>query len=409
MNIKLRKQPYPYQAMLAVCSDLDETPDAKTYFELSKFLNTSSTTSLGNGVGLEVGNTIYFRMPENQFSFFNCTNKDRADVLRLIESGHIDCLHSFGDDVNSRAEIKAIWKQLPKNKIKVWIDHARAPSNFDNDIMFGEGATNDAICYHADLAVQNGIEFVWKGRVTSVIAQDSRVSLTGIFTFAHPVASIKTLLKEIVKIAIATLGSDKYAMHKHNKLTRKTKLDSGQGVTEFIRSNPSWGGVSHYETADGISQVLTSPYLEHLCHKRGNSILYTHLGKTTSDSVLPPDAIRAFQLLAEYNNSKKVLVTTTRRLLEYNRALKNLRWTASQDNEVATIHLETESELTQLQGLSWLVPSEIKEAILITHEGKTLRLNIDTMSSKTTNCLSIPWQRLDYPIFDPPSFGTRGP
>ena len=31
---ELRRFPYPYRAALAICSDLDETPDAATYFEL---------------------------------------------------------------------------------------------------------------------------------------------------------------------------------------------------------------------------------------------------------------------------------------------------------------------------------------------------------------------------------------
>ena len=66
--IKLRKYPYPYQAMLAICSDLDETPNKEIYFETARYLNTTEETSLGKGVGLEVGNTIYFDMPENNFS-----------------------------------------------------------------------------------------------------------------------------------------------------------------------------------------------------------------------------------------------------------------------------------------------------------------------------------------------------
>jgi len=397
MKISLRKQPYPYRAMLAICSDLDETPDAKSYFELSKFLNTDELTPLGAGVDLEVGNTIYFGMPNDQFSFFNCTDKDREDIVRLIESGHIDCLHSFGDDINNRLDIEAIWKQLPPKKIKVWIDHAQAPSNFDAEIMFGEGASQDADCYHADLAIENGIRFVWKGRVTSIIAQDSPISLAGILTINHPLASMKTLLKEIAKIAMARLGSNKYAMHKQNKLTRVTNLDSGQEVVEFMRSNPSWGGVSHFETADGISQVLTPAYLEHLCKKRGNSILYTHLGKSRSGSVLPPDAAQAFKILAEFSRQQRVLVTTTQRLLEFNQVRESLQWVVTQDKSVVSIHLKTDKEASLLQGLSWHVPFETEKAQLITSDGKEIDLIIDTPDSKDVKYASIPWQVLAYP------------
>ncbi|NLX13830.1 MAG: hypothetical protein GXY44_09295 [Phycisphaerales bacterium] len=58
-SVQLRRFPYPYQAMLAICSDLDETPDRQTYWEIMRFLNTTETTSMGPGVGLEVGNSIY--------------------------------------------------------------------------------------------------------------------------------------------------------------------------------------------------------------------------------------------------------------------------------------------------------------------------------------------------------------
>jgi hypothetical protein len=30
-DVKLRRFPYPYRAMLAICSDLDETPDRHVY------------------------------------------------------------------------------------------------------------------------------------------------------------------------------------------------------------------------------------------------------------------------------------------------------------------------------------------------------------------------------------------
>jgi len=58
--IKLRKYPYPYQAMLAICSDLDETPNKEIYFETARYLNTNEETLLGKGVGLEVGKYYLF-------------------------------------------------------------------------------------------------------------------------------------------------------------------------------------------------------------------------------------------------------------------------------------------------------------------------------------------------------------
>src|SRR5262245_38924678 len=91
--VALRPWPYPYRAGLAICSDLDETPTAADYFEMTRFLNTADATRLGRGVNLEVGNTIYFDMPDSQFSYWNGDAAARARVRALIASGHIDCLH----------------------------------------------------------------------------------------------------------------------------------------------------------------------------------------------------------------------------------------------------------------------------------------------------------------------------
>src|SRR6267154_4889527 len=84
-RVKSRRFPYPFSAALAICSDLDETPDADTYFELMRFLNTTDDTSMGPGVGLEVGNSIYFDMPPGHFSYWNTDDKNREKIRALIK------------------------------------------------------------------------------------------------------------------------------------------------------------------------------------------------------------------------------------------------------------------------------------------------------------------------------------
>ena len=93
----VRQYPFPYRAMLAVCSDLDLTPGAGVYLESMRFLNTTAETRFGRGVDLEVGNSIYFDMPAGHLSYWNADDAVRSRLRTLIKSGHIDCLHSFGD------------------------------------------------------------------------------------------------------------------------------------------------------------------------------------------------------------------------------------------------------------------------------------------------------------------------
>ena len=105
--------------MLAICSDLDETPDQHVFFETMRYLNTTEASSLGRGIGLEVGNSIYFDMPQGQFSYWNTDDEGRAMIRSLIQSGHIDCLHSFGDLATTRKHAERAWYELSRNNCKL--------------------------------------------------------------------------------------------------------------------------------------------------------------------------------------------------------------------------------------------------------------------------------------------------
>src|SRR5687767_703972 len=185
--VTLRRFPYPYRSMLAICSDLDETSDRQQYIESSRFLNSRGSTTMGEGVALEVGNTIYFDMPANQFAYWNTDDVGRRAIRTLIRSGHVDCLHSFGDLASSRADAARALDELDRYdcRLRVWIDHAIAPTNFGADIMQGSGDVQGAEAYHADLTLAYGVRYVWRGRVTSMIGQGRTPSLRGLFNRRH--------------------------------------------------------------------------------------------------------------------------------------------------------------------------------------------------------------------------------
>jgi hypothetical protein len=317
---EIRQIPYPYKAALAICSDLDETPDRHVYWETARFLNTTEQTSMGAGVGLEVGNTIYFDMEPDQFAYWNTDEAGRAMVRALIQSGHIDCLHSFGDLAFTRAHAVRALEELDRHgcRLEVWVDHAVAPTNFGADIMRGSGDIPGAAAYHADLTCAAGVRYVWRGRVTSVIGQNAPRSLGGIWNRRQPAASLRTIAKESSKAAIATVGSHKYSIHAHNRVLRNASLRSGEPVYEFLRSNPHWGGVSRGETARGLAEVLTPQMLARLVRRRAEMILYTHLGKISArHEPLGAPARAALRHLAELRDRGEIMVTTTRRLLGY--------------------------------------------------------------------------------------------
>ena len=229
VDATLRPYPYPYRAMLAICSDLDETPDRHVYWDIMRFLNTTEDTAMGPGVGLEVGNSIYFDMPPDQFAYWNTDDAGREMVRTLIRSGYIDCLHSYGDLATTRSHAGRALDELARHdcKLEVWIDHGTARTNLGAGIMAGHGDQLDHEAYHADLTVDYGVKYVWRGRVTSITGQDVPASLCGIFNCGHPVASTKTLLKEAAKRRLGRSGEEKYAMHGPNETLRPVVLRDG--------------------------------------------------------------------------------------------------------------------------------------------------------------------------------------
>jgi hypothetical protein len=405
-GISLRRIPYPYRAILAICSDLDETPDRDVYWEITRFLNTTESTPMGVGLGLEVGNSIYFDMPPGQFSYWSMDDAGRAMTRALIQSGHIDCLHSFGDLAQTRAHAGRALDELARHdcRIAVWTDHAVAPSNFGADIMRGYGDVPGHPAYHADLTWEFGVRYVWRGRVTSVLGQDTRRSLRGIYDRSHPVASAKTLGKEAVKGVLARWGSSKYRMHGANRLLRPSTLRSGHEVFEFIRSNPHRGGVSRGETAEGLAQVLREDALSRLVEAGGVCVLYTHLGKIQRvDEPLGPPTRKALALLAQYSHAGKILVTTTRRLLGYCQTVPSVTLLSRIDGDylaidVTTWHREVDSRnlVPEIRGLTVYVSDPARTRITINQREITnFRRNGPDHTGQRS--VSVPWDPLEFP------------
>jgi hypothetical protein len=394
-----RRWPYPYRAALAVCSDLDETLDREVYFDTLRFLNTRERTSMGEGLGLEIGNTLYFDMPPDQFAYWHTDDAGRELARNCIRSGHIDCFHSFGDLATTRAHAARALEELARHDchIGVWIDHGTAITNFGGDIMAGMGDVPGAAAYHADLTCDYGVQYVWRGRVTSVIGQDIDRRVSGIFNPRHPLASGRTLAKEVAKGLLARAGSGKYDLHASNVLMRPARLRDGREVIEFLRANPHWGGVSSCETGLGIGEVLTDSLLGRLAERGGACLLYTHLGKLgRGGRKFPGSSIAGFRRLACANADGRLFVTTTRRLLDFCRFRDLLQARQVLEGEITHIHVSGDAPLTALAGLTFYCDDPDRARVSFNgRELSNLQRNAPDETGRAS--LSIPWTRLTYP------------
>ena len=385
--------------MLAICSDLDGTPEGHVYFSMMKYMNTFENTAFGPGVGLEIGNTIYFDVAPPQFCYWNTSEVGRAMVRRLIRSGHIDCLHSFGTRITTREEAARALEELERHncRMKVWVDHARVPTNFGSDVTAGSGDVTGAPAYHADLTTDYGIKYIWRGRVTSIIGQDIQRSYKGIGCGRHPLSSCKTVFKEVAK---SFAFSPRFAMHRTNGLIRGIHLRSGQPVKEFMRFNPHWGGIQLGATADELPEVLTSSKLNYLAKSDGCSVLYTHLGRTVDPNhPFSPPIKKSLALLSEYAAEGKILVTTTRRLLDYCSAVRTIQISASPVEEIIKIDINRGTEDAILDGISIYVRDASRTKIYV--DGCEINdLQINPIDHTGRPSISLPWRKLEFPLLE---------
>lgn len=409
VSVRLRRFPHRYDAMLAICSDLDYTADGGVYREIARYLNTREPTAMGPGVGLEVGNSIFFDMPPAEFAYWNTDDAGREMVRTLIRSGHIDVLHSYGDLARTRADAERALAELDRHALHlpVWVDHRRAPSNFGADIMRGEGDRPGAPCYHADLTLAHGVRYVWRGRVTSVVGQQAPHSLRGVWNGRRPACSARTLAKEAAKHVLGRVGRAKYAMHRDNALLRPITLRDGAGCVEFLRSNPHWAGISRADTAAGLADVLSDPMLDRLARRGAVAVLYTHLAKK-GDPRRPFDepTCAAFRRLARRHEAGHVLVTTTHRLLRYIDVRDHLTFRATADDGRVTVHIgpvvhpvrgSCTPSLDELQGLTFLVDARA-EVEVRAPSGERLDCTCTYVDGAT--CATIPWKPLTFPTLD---------
>jgi hypothetical protein len=401
---QVRRFPYPYKAMVAICSDLDGTPDRDHYLNIVRFLNTEEDTPAGKGVGLEVGNTIYFDMPDSQFAYWNTDDAGREVVRKLIRSRHIDCFHSFGDLATTREHAKRALTELEEHgcRMECWVDHAVAATNFGADIMRGSGDLQGLPAYHADLTHRHGVRFVWRGRVTSVVGQDCARSINHLVSFRNPVSSARTAAKEMIKGILGRSGNAKFAMHGRNDLARRAQLRDGRTVYEFMRCNPHFGGVAAGDTADGFGDVLTDTLLQRIIQRGGTSILYTHLGKTREPgTVFSLKTIKALHNLADAADRGEILVTTTRRLLGFWLARKSVAVTKSREQHEEMVNIDTSSLRKSdmpcdLDGLTVYVENS-KNARLFVDGSEIANAQRHPADEQGRESISVPWLPLRFP------------
>ena len=149
---------------------------------------------MGNGIGLEIGTRFFFYNQKNEFSYFDQDDRAKQITQSMIQSGYIDCLHSYGD-TDDRDEIARALDSLESSncRLEVWINHFGVSNDickkFEYMFRHCEGDNPQASAYHTDLTLAHGIRFAWVGATTRIVGQTSKPKLAPVFDPRYPVAS----------------------------------------------------------------------------------------------------------------------------------------------------------------------------------------------------------------------------
>ncbi|WP_243240361.1 hypothetical protein [Clostridium cibarium] len=393
----LRKFPYPYSSMLAICSDIDDTT-LEEFERYHKFLNTKEQTPYGEGVGLDVGDSMWMYMgndtkgkvdehgngSESIMTYYkgtdSSTKHNSDEIINYTHAGWIDSIHTFGDfstdsekntNFNRNLAIDA-WNELTSinSNFKVWINHGNR-SNTQNlgahgsskFMSYQKGDDPSSPYYHADLTVKNGIKYIWNS------TQDNN--------FGHDYPLYQITLVDKQKI---------WGFHRYNR--------------GLVNGKDDWTW-----NTQNLHLQLTRNNLDSIVKKKQYSIIAQHFG-INSENLFSDENIKALRMLTDYQSTGKILVAKTSRLLDYANAQKHLLYTKGKVNGKEYINIDCINDpifgksvpsIENLKGITFYCDNPDNTVLLINKnvvDSNEIQINPKDETGKSS--ISIKWFKSDY-------------
>lgn len=421
--VESRRFPYPYEAALAICSDIDETTPEE-FVAMQRWLCTADTTDLGPGLGLEIGNSfwmynqylgmlaapgsnrdsvaaLFIGWPDSGLSWFAGTSDSLSSsaplIAALARAGYLDCLHTYGhfNDTGFTRELAVAGIAALREdsiRVTVFVNH-NSPQNSHNlgPDPSERGDDRDAPEYHADLTVGGlGARFLWRGRLTHCVGQSGD-------------PSVMNLLKSAYEWAASRLHATGPGFAFGNDLVHPLRLDDGRWVHEFTRFTSPWGR-THAAGAAALAHQLAPGVLDDLVANRGTMIVYTHLGRNAGPPYIPEQTVAALRDLQRRHEAGEIFVTTTSRLLRYHVNQRSLFRHTERRGDTLVIVIDSLAnevdgrwlpDAADLMGMTFYVPTDTPARCTIAgHPVPIIRNPLDRSGRES---VSIPWRPLVWP------------
>jgi len=373
----MRPFPCPYSTMLAICSDIDgTTPDEFEAYH--KYLNTERDTQMGQGLGLDVGDSFWMYMGGDSgadadskgrgqdavmtwFEGVSDTPKNAKLIAYYFKRGWIDAIHSYGDfsrdDTTDTRFSRALAEQaataLSARDVfpTVWINHGNEANtqNFEigSRVSYRQGARPGTPFYHADITIPAGIKFIW-------------------------------------------FSDNDKRFGRHNILYPVTLAD-GRKVWGFRRYTADW-------STHGLHMQLCDANLDY-CTAIGAPVIVTqHLGGGSTYHPLGTAARQALLGLAARQGRGEILVARTSRLLEYLRVRDHLVFAVSHGQTVDILGVDDPQlgydpspTLDMLRGMTFYVQDKDTASIRVGGEPVDEALLVRAGDETGRDTIGIAW------------------
>ena len=440
-EISIRKYPYPYKCLLSINNDTDGF-HYSSFKSFHEFVNGKKSTIFGQGLNLEISDSFWIYSKRNVSLYknhpweSNKKNKYFEEILELCRLGILDTLHGFGDWVEDfnleRKQIDKILNFLSKNNVnlEVYVNHGgyNMSHNYAGIWSYYQQADNiNHKSYCFDLLIKYGFKYFWADPFYEFTKFGDNLNFNDKdFKFYLKQYDFSKFLfrpspKDFTKSEEVLNKFDKKSLNNYKRdLFNRTLIKniSRDGIKNFMFKR--FRGIDGPTSSNFVIQV-NPENLDALERLEGTIIIYQHFGikrailmgkghesqgYTTDKNVLDFNNIAAFKLLAKRYNEGRILVTTTRKLLNYIRVRDYLDFNINNIQDQTFINIKgincpvygyQKIEKNMLSGVTFQIKNINKIPIVLLNN-KKLKINkiIDKKNGNTF--IYFPWKKIDWPL-----------
>jgi len=443
-GIGVRRFPFPYRCALAINNDTDGFRHA-AFEALHAYVCGRGETAFGPGLGLEVADSFWVWAAGGELGLYHATpwaeaaepSPEHERILELAKVGWLDTLHGFGawNEPRSldRDRIARALDYLDSRGVSlgVYVGHGgyNMTHNFGGPWGYYQNADNpDHESYCFDLLTNFGFRYHW----TDVLYEldkfgddllfddqqhlDREVRAHDFHRFFHTNDPDDYSRSREVFPGLDRAGLVGWRRRLFNHTIAPVTTRDGRLALVFKRFRGHDGPMA----GNFIAQVNPRS-LDELERRQGAAIVYQHFGvwralftgkrhesqrASVPETVLDEHNVWAFRILTERFRDGRVLVATTRRLLDFLRMRDHLDFRVEDRNGRTEIHLDgidcpvegrIAPETRLLHGLAFELPADRGTPVVI-RGGTTLAMTTIPDPERPNRLIAYsPWQPLEFP------------